>query len=402
LEEFVFLLAAIVFAQSNAWALSPNDVLQKIRERSPEATRLEQLRESALNESKAIRRWLNPVFTSQSLFSKFQSDSRSQIQLAVLQPIEFGARASFKSSLAEALSQRAQADYEWELGALLIQAGRDLFRLQQLKEEQSAIRESMLTYQKLIQQYQSRPRLSPEQEVSLSVYQLSRNDFLIREEAADREEEEIYARLKAQFDVNTDELKTISTSSLNLLNLKAGEWNGESPRLQIFDAEVKSSEAQVSLERAAVFSEIEIGPMFQMDTDGSQKAQWYGFQLTFPLPIWNQNGSGIDSAIQKRKAAEINRTVQTASLHQEVKLLTQNLSRYQTLLKQIPDSVLLETRHKKVEAQIYRGLVTSALVVESHRSMIEIQQSRHEIEMNLLTSIWKIYQIQGKSKEIQL
>jgi cobalt-zinc-cadmium efflux system outer membrane protein len=178
--------------------------------------------------------------------------------------------------------------------------------------------------------------------------------------------------------------------------------DGASPELKIVDADLSSAMANLSLARSDFFSDVKFGPMAQFDADGPARTQLVGFQLTIPFPLWNQNGYGVDAAAQKLKAAEIQSTVKKRSIREEWAQLVRNYNRLKILLKEIPSPDEIEARHRKVEGQIYRGLVSSALVVESHRSLIDLQKSRHEAELEALNTFWRILIIQGKIAEIHL
>lgn len=383
---------------------SANDILECVKTRSPETLRLEQERDGALDEAKATRRWLNPIVNSQTMFGKNLGNDQYLIQVGLMQTIEFGPKRGYKNTLADSIEKRAGAEFTVNLGQDLFQTGADLVRLNQLKHEIGSVEEAIATFNKLIGQFSNRPRLSPEQEVSMSVYKLSRGDFLVRQNELVREKQEILIRFKSKLQLNESTLNAMDSNiKLSFPPLSKLDFpESTSPELKVIDADVTAAQASLNLERSDVFSEIQVGPLAQFNADGFQRDQFYGFQLNIPFPVWNQNGHGINSAAKRLKAAEIRADVKKRAVKEEWEQLIQNYGRLRDLLNSIPSLDDIEVRHKKVETQIYRGLVSSALVVESHRSLVDLQKSRHQSELAALLALWHVMIIQGKISEIRL
>jgi hypothetical protein len=128
----------------------------------------------------------------------------------------------------------------------------------------------------------------------------------------------------------------------------------------------------------------------------------YGIGLTLPFPVWNQNGYGKEGAlkIQKANAISFENTKQEVSIESE--RLVNLYSKYKELLSQAPTQSEMELKHSRIDAQLIKGLVSSALVIEAHRSLLDVLKSRHETETNALETLWNIYRIEGSLQEITL
>ncbi len=403
----IVLFASASFAEEGSICgnlTNPNDVLECVKTRSPEVQSLIQEQEGTLSEAKAARRWLNPQVTNQTLMGKNLGSEQYNVQVGLFQTFEFGSKRSYKNTLAESLEKRAGADFQIGLGQDLIKTGTDLVRLIQLKTEIASVEEAIGTFDRLVGQFANRPRLSPEQEVTAAVYKLSKGDFLVRKNSLIREQQEILIRFKSKLDLTEESIDKLSPGlKLNLPDIGLEIFPEQlSPEIKVVDADLTSAIANLNLVKSDVFSEVQFGPMAQFDADGPSRSQMVGFQLNFPLPLWNQNGHGINAAAQKLKAAEIRSVVQKRAVKEEWVQLIKNYQRLRVLLETVPSTDEIESRHKKVENQIYRGLVNSALVVESHRSLVDLQKSRHESEIAALTNLWHIYIIQGKISEIRI
>ncbi len=381
-----------------------NDILECVRTRSPVAERLAQEKEATLNEASAGRRWLNPQISNQTLFGKNMGNEQAQFQIGIWQSIEFGSKSSYKREVSESLRQRADADFRIALGTELRQTGGDLVRLFQLNQELTSLEEAIFTFNKLIGQFASRPRLGSEQEVTLSLYKLSKGDFLIRKTGLLREQDEILARFKSRLELSESQIEAVlNQQKVNLPQIDIRGFPEESsPELRLVNSDLSSAYANLSLARSDVFSNIQVGPMAQFDSDGPLRSHLIGFQINIPFPLWNQNGYGVDAAAQRVRSAEIQNVMKKRSIHEEWMLLVRNYERLRELLNTVPSPNEIESRHTNVESHIYRGLVSSALVVETHRSLIDLQKRRHDAELDALNMLWRIYIIQGKTSEIHL
>ncbi|MBS1960192.1 MAG: TolC family protein [Bdellovibrionales bacterium] len=381
-----------------------SDFAACIESRSPDLMKARKDLESAENAVAASKRWLNPGINNQSLFTKNQGNQTYQLQFALLQPIEFGAKREYRRLGAQASQSTAEADY---LDAL--QSSRELgylglYRLAQLKNERESLKEGVETFGKLIQQYASRPRLTPEQEVSLSVFKLSKSDYQLRLIALDRDEQNFLNELKIKSGLSEDRIRAIQTpSAIKLPDLKPGNDGIEtSPDVFRSRGELELAQSRYAGEKSEIFSDITIGPMVQFDADGPFKNTWYGFQINFPLPIWNQNGYGVAAASSALNGAEARHAYSLAKVRADHENLKRFYSELKKTLEAIPAQKELDEKHRRVEAQFFRGLVSSALVIEAHRSLIDFQRTRHEAEINAMKALWSIYKNEGRVEEIRL
>jgi len=55
----------------------------------------------------------------------------------------------------------------------------------------------------------------------------------------------------------------------------------------------------------------------------------------------------------------------------------------------------LRDKHEQVEDFFERGLISSSLVIEAHRQMLDFTRSRHEHELAAVTALWRIRAIDG-------
>ncbi len=362
------------------------------------------LASSAELKAKASKRWLNPDFDSQSLFGRTFGNDQYQYQISLLQTIEFGGRRSARIYEAQGAHEVAQAKLQNMDAEARIKIYSKILRLSQIEKEKESLDEAIFTFKKLVSQYASRPRLSPEQEVSNTVFKIAQGDFQMRKVQLLNDEREVTNELKLHLRTEDDSFrKWITDPVITLTSYEQKDFQVEkTPEYKISFADYLNAKAQKSNENAEFFSEVKIGPMVQFQYDGAQRSQLYGAQVSFPFPIWNQNGYGRESADQAIESAEIGLTLEKKKTILEHQRMVETYQDYFTSLKVVPTQKDLEAKHNKVEAQYLRGLVNSALIIEAHRSLIDFQKLRHESEMNALELLWNLYRLDGRLEEIRL
>lgn len=353
--------------------------------------------------AKAARRWLNPELDAQAVFGKTLGNEQYQYQFSLLQTLEFGGRSA-RIQEAEANKESAEAQFQNADAEVRAQIYSKILRLSQVEKEKAALDEAIQTFKKLVSQYASRPRLSPEQEVSNTVFKIAQGDFLMRRVQLVNHEREVTNELKLHLRSDEDTFrKWVIDPAITLPDYKSKDFEVEkTPEYRIGNAQLTTAKAQKSLENAEAFSDIKIGPMVQLQYDGAQRAQLYGAQITMPFPMWNQNGYGREGADRKVEAAEVGLELEKKKTLLERARLVATYQDYVSNLKLVPTQKDLEAKHEKVEAQYLRGLVNSALIVEAHRSLIDFQKLRHESEIKALETLWSLYRMDGRTEEIHL
>jgi cobalt-zinc-cadmium efflux system outer membrane protein len=406
-------IAFFGFIMSTSSAATFNDCSQKnsiqdfvecARTEAPEFRMAFGINESAELKAKASKRWLNPEFDSQSLFGKNQGTETYQYQFSLLQTIEFGGRRAARINEAQADLEKSQANFQNMDAEARAKIYSKILRLSQIEIEKASLEEAIQTFQKLISQYASRPRLSPEQEVANAVFKLAHGDFLMRKVQLLNDEREVTNELKLHLRTDDDSFrKWIGDGVIILSEYAPKDFSVEkTPEYKISLAEYLNAKAQKSNENAEFFSEIKIGPMVQLQYDGAFRSQFYGAQVSLPFPVWNQNGYGRESADKKVEAAEIGLELEKKRTLLERNRLMATYQDYLTNLKLVPSQKDLVAKHNKVEAQYLRGLVNSALIIEAHRSLIDFQKMRHESEIKALEILWSLYRMDGRVEEIRL
>ena len=79
-----------------------------------------------------------------------------------------------------------------------------------------------------------------------------------------------------------------------------------------------------------------------------------------------------------------------------MRLSTRVQELFKTSLGESVSERLLKQKHNKIEKLFKRGVISSAMIIEAHRQLIEFTNTRFEFELGAVEALWNIYKIQGK------
>ncbi|MDZ4081803.1 MAG: TolC family protein, partial [Bdellovibrionales bacterium] len=171
----------------------------------------------AADQSKSLvevaRQIPNPEIDIQSATGRQDGGEASSTDIGLLQPIEWGGRREARISSAEAQGKILNAEEREVQADLVRETIRNLHRLRQLEVEKTLLIETVETLQRIISQQTSRPALTPDQQVTLTVYRMALADTKIKQSEMFEEER----KLEHYFHVSTGhsltELKPILPSA---------------------------------------------------------------------------------------------------------------------------------------------------------------------------------------------
>lgn len=328
-------------------------------------------------------------------------DSQDQIQVSLLHTFETGGKRGrrLNRARAEALALGAEALSIKE--EIAVDTVSDLYRLRQIREELKLLQEALDTFARIARQLRARPRRSPEQEVSLSVFQLAERDYSVKRSALEGETLALRRTLELGLGAPLPESDAV-------LPARPGQWPDPgapgspaafrgSTALRAAAA-LEAAQAELGSARAAAYPDVKLGPniLRQKNGPGEGSSTLLGAGLSLPLPLYQRNAGG------KRLAARAVETAQARSAAAMATLGAQRdaeLARYRaatSTLVQAGDTEKLEAEHEKMDGLYERGVISSALVIEAHRQMVDYTRNLNERELSAVRALWTIYAIEGR------
>lgn len=340
----------------------------------------------------------NPEAAGNAVFG----DSQDQIEVSVLHTIETGGKRGRRidRARAEALELKAEALASRE--ELAVDTVVALFRLRQIREELKLLVEAAETFSTISGQLKSRRHRSPEQQVSLSVFQLAQQDYAVRRAALESEETALRRGLELG-------LGSALPTSGDVLPNRPLQWPepGSTPAPSGFRgsaalraaAAIQVAQADLGAAKASAYPDIRIGPSLlnQKNGVGEGQSTLLGAGLSLPIPLYQRNAGGRRLAARAVETATSRATAVGAVLASE---RDAQLARYRgatNVLAKLSGKSEVESQHEQMEGLFERGIIPASLVIEAHRQIVDYTQDLNGQELTAVKALWTIYAIEGRA-----
>lgn len=406
----LFVMLLLCLGSSGAFAepkcTSPSsygDLIACAESRSPEvqSAQLEVERSKALID--AAGQWRNPELSAETFQGKVGGQNQGETDISLGVPIELGGKISARKDVARGGLSYAEAKLFEARAKVRSQVLLKLHRLRQVVHEQEIADEAIRTFTKLIGQYAKRPGLSPEQQISFSVYQLSKSEYELKRSSTAEEIVGLDAFFRLNLGVSTDQVRPVLPSSPKTWpKIGPAENPRPSPKQQILQAELDTAKAELSLAQSEAWPTLVVGPSMKMQTEAGQSNNLMGINVSLPLPLFNVNGGARAAA---SAGVKLNETRREFGLREQLLRREELRKVYEQSVQSMTTSLShedIEKRHHDAEKLFSKGVVPSALVIEAHRTSFELEKTRHERELRALEALLDLYAIDGTILEVNL
>ncbi|QDK44525.1 hypothetical protein DOM22_04810 [Bdellovibrio sp. ZAP7] len=337
----------------------------------------------------------NPSLNLESVSGDMGNVSRKETKISLIQPLEIGGARGARIDLAKANTFLSRAEFEEVRADVMIETVINLYRLSQLKLQAESSERTIQAYQGSISSLKRRAALSPEQKVSLSVFQMALSEAKLRRLSITEEQRSLSHYFHMATGNSYDEIKGVLPSQYKWPTLTESA-EIRSPAKAKALAGKMAAEAQLSQEQANSWPVLAIGPMVQMEEEGSDKANLYGLQLSFPLPLFNVNGGGRKAAqLNVQRSQEILKITERVESHEREEIL-HNYEDSLKALKESPQFTDIDEENRKNQKLAGSGLIPASLAIEAQRSNAELLKTLQERELKTLQALWTIYKLDGR------
>lgn len=379
------------------------NVLACAEERSPEiqAARLELERAKA--QAQAATQRPNPELSTESFYGNSGSENETETDIAIGFPIELGDKRAARKSAAQSGINSAEAKIFEAQARIKTQVLLKLHRLRQALREQEIVDEAIGTFAKLVTQYSRRPGLSPEQQVSLTVFQLSKSEYDLKKSATNDE----ILSLGSFFQLTTGLPIEVVRKALPSIpqkwpTLAPSKTGISSPQTKALEAELRLANAELEMARSEAWPTLTIGPSVKLISQGGTSGQLYGLNLSLPLPVFNTNAGGKAVAAANANIAQAKR--QYGLREQELRR-DELLNTYTQAVHALSISLShseIERHHAAAEVLFTKGVIPSSLIIEAHRTSLDLERTRHERELRVLEAWLEWQTLEGTILEVNL
>ena len=397
------LLTSSVFAARKCTYRNANELLSAIKVNHPSLIKKAREVEMAKLNIDAANKLINPEVEIEGI-SNLDEGSHYTTSVKLMQTIELGGKRSarVKAAKEEVGALKSLTAYESEM--LIIKIVKNLYELKHLNEVIPLYVESLDAFKRIHRKLSKRSSLSPEQQVERETLELVISDYRLK--LANLKVDRTYLKNHLGFFSGRDCEITNSALpkklNLNLKLAKIDSVEGLSfSKLRYAKKLTDLQVARLEQERGQAYTNLRVGPTFEMDKE-DETVKKAGVAISFDLPLFNRNGAAKARARVALESARFtfNKAKKEANL--DLYSWKAQYNKYVSSLKVMANNTSLDMKHKKVESLFKRGIISTAMVIESHRQLIEYSMTRNEFEVGAVEALWNIYNFSGElmKKEI--
>lgn len=381
--------------KTNCSPKSYEELLKCAEAQSLEVQIINQKIDSASELEGAASQFVNPDLDIESIR---KDADKSEMSASLMFNFSLGGKRSAQKTEAQAEKEKVSAESDLARSEYRLNLMLKLYQLSHLKSEIHIEEESVATFNKIISQFSKRSALTPEQEVSATIFKMAISDHQLSLTKLKNLQNEVLLDVGRQTGLLHEQiLKNLPSKKGSWPDLDKAASNGQnSPHLRFATADLKLAKSQKEKAVAESWPDVKIGPVVKTQKDAATTENFAGFGLSMPLPIFSINGSG--RAYQTKKVTEAELTLQNES-NKIAALRSQLASKYSNSvlsLKNTLDKKIIEEKHTKIERLFFNGLVSSALVIEAHRQLFDLEEKQNETEREAIEALGQIYIIDNQ------
>lgn len=291
---------------------------------------------------------------------------------------------------------RAEADIvpheiENRRAALLLHLALLQQNFRRIEARRDVLLETQATYLKIIQQYKQRPSLGPEQEASLAVFTIAKRENDLKIETLDVEKSRLTYQLGSITGCSSPQLPRTPTPTTRL---KVDENNAPSSEIRLLEARAKSLDRSLQAEIKSFQTDVSVGPMLIAGRDDDDNKLEFGVAFSLPLAADRVTTLTTSKSAEFRaRRAEIDLRIARKRIERDAWM--DQYRRSEKAMKGGLSKDELSRTHRKLEALFQGERVSAALVIESHRQLLEHITSFSELESKAIEAIWNIRYLDG-------
>ena len=339
----------------------------------------------------------NPSLTSRYVQGKNNGKNISELEANLSFVVELGGKRKSRREQAEANKKLEEVNHNYIKSEIKTQTILNLYRLRQVLVEKEVISKALGAFKKVIGKLRKLPRLSPEQEASLSLFEMAYEELLVKDSKLFEEERKI----EHYFHVSTGHSLKEIRPYLPKLYVKwpevdsIGQKKHSSPVIKKLVAHSQIALKELELQKSQAWPNLSIGPSFAIEKEGGTEKKMIGLNVQLPLPFFQVNGGGKSFArsrlTKSKKIIKLMRAEEDHERFEQVRIYQSSIS----ILEKTMKKQVIEKKNKKIESLYLRGVVSSSVFLNSLKQVFSYLQSRNDREISAVKALWNIYNIDG-------
>ena len=370
---------------------SSSDVMDCAVKLHPSSKRARLKVDSIGNLEKKALQIPNPTFSSRYVKGEHDSEEVSELETNLSFTLELGGKRSSRQELAKGEINNAIAEKEAVKANVKIETVLKMHRLRQVLEERKLLEESLVAFKNVLKKLEDLPRLSAEQEASLTLFELALEEAKVHKSELFEIERELEHFFHVATGHSLDEIaKVLPPAPTSWPSVNDKEAVDVSPNVKRLESLAQLAQKEYELQGSNAWPDLKIGPSFSIEKEGGRENEMLGFNIQLPLPLFQANGGAKAYA-----KSELLRSQQNIALtkseekHERFEKKRVYESAVSILQKTMKMSTV-EKKHKRIANLYMRGVVSSSVYLDSIKQKLSYLKRRNMREMTAIKALWAI------------
>lgn len=402
MSKYVFFLLCIslnIWASEKCLISEPNELLELFKKNHPQVQQNNANFDSLKLSASVAEQRPNPEFDGESTVGDSLGSKIYTTSVSLKHTFELGGKrdarinfARFNIDLGKEVTRGNNED-------VLIDSIVKLHRLRQIHEIIPIYKEAQLTFEKIFNNFNNRNSLSPEQQVEKETLSLAISDYKLNISQLDAEKVNLTRHLSFFLGIDCEIPFEVLPQKISAKKIIIKESLDGYAKLAAAKKNLDLANANYEIERSNSIPNLQVGPLYQYNRQNLSNTHSIGIGLTMDLPVLNINSAGRMRGLKEVNAAKIGlRNAEMESIIDLKSWETKYLN-FSSSLDGIASRAELEKKHHKIEALFKRGIISTSLVIESHRQLISFYITRFNFEIGAVEALWNIHKINGELNE---
>ncbi len=341
--------------------------------------------------------WKNPTIELGHQSKAPKVEPQSEFSIGLGQPIELGSKMRTRHEMRQAQS----AGLKLETRSLLQeQVYQVIYHAQAIKQKEQldhTYEEAISSFQLIVRRLNKLPSLSFEKMIEKEALEFAIEDYKLKHFELEAQLSEHRAKL---LNLLGEGQRISDDLGLELNQMASERINShadvtQSLTFKALEASLELQRASLNLERANAWPDMEIGANVAFLKEAGQSDQRFGVSVSFELPVWNRNARQIGAARSELGYLEKNRELVHSKLQIDLKLAVDRLNSLKKVLAQSGRGKSIEAKHRKAEKLFEKGVVSTGLIIELHRQLIELTSSQSQAQLEYIEVLWRVLSLSG-------
>jgi cobalt-zinc-cadmium efflux system outer membrane protein len=339
----------------------------------------------------------NPILISRFVQGEQGDVETSELEANFRFQVELGGKRGARVKYAKALLTKSRFGLEEKKERIKFQTIYSLYRLKQVINEANLIQETITAYRSVIKKLKSIPRISAEQQASLTLFEIGLQESQIHESELYEEERSLEHFFHVATGNSLPEIeKYLPEAPSKWPKVRAQRHSDKSARIKKMDALTEVAINNLRIEEANSWPTLDIGPSLAIEKNGPNQNKMIGVSVRVPIPFFQANGGAKAFAkskqVKSKKARELAHAFESHERFEQLKVYTSSVR----LLEKSPPLTEVFRKYRKLESLHKRGVVSNQSYLDSLKQKVSYVQKKNQRIMTAIKSLWKIYRFDGE------